>query len=355
VSYYCIEQPVLHTNWLLPHRPVDRARARPVFRRALTVGSGAVVVTAVTVVALVVMPWGDGGSSGAAAARAAADADQAAVDSGRPPLTPLQQEIQAATLATQWPADLDPGMGELADYGVKVWPSDCLRVDADMIEHCTSGSMDAPRRAVLMGDSYAAAWLPALRSGLDPALWSVVALSDGQCPNITAMTVLNGEPYSRCVRHRDWAIDYIVETRPQLVVLSNAWTATLLDQSVDRATAYGDGLADVVRRLQPSGAKIVLMGAPPGSANLQDCPTGLNGPDDCLQGPVDTFATQAATEQQVAAATGALAIDPEQWFCINGLCPTIVGSTPVYFDGRHITVEYAEKIGPEVVAAIGPP
>ncbi|MBJ7450666.1 MAG: acyltransferase, partial [Blastococcus sp.] len=53
VSYYCVEQPVLHTNWLLPHRPVDPARARPVFVRAGAVGLGAAAVAVLTVVAVV--------------------------------------------------------------------------------------------------------------------------------------------------------------------------------------------------------------------------------------------------------------------------------------------------------------
>ncbi len=353
VSYYCIEQPVLHTNWGLPHRPVDPARARPVFVRAGAVGLGAAAVAVLTVVAVVVAPWGDGGNARADAARAAADANDAAVDAGAPPLTPLQQEIQAATLATEWPADLQPAFDAMPTYGVEVWPSRCLRVDADGLDPCTFGAADAPKRAVLMGDSYAAAWVPALRSALVPSGWSVVGLSDGQCPNITALTVLNGETYTRCQRHRDWAIEHIVETRPDLVILTNAWTATLLDEGLDRRTAFRDGLTDVVRRLQPSGAKIVLLAAPPGSANLQECPTGINGPDDCLEGPVDTFATQVATEREVAAATGAVAIDPEPWFCIDGLCPAVVGSTAVYFDGRHITVEYAERIGAELVTALG--
>jgi hypothetical protein len=348
VSYYCIEQPVLHTNWLLPHRPIDRGRARPVLRRAGLVGLGAVVVAAATVVAVTVLPADDASGAAEAAARAAAEP-------GGPPLTPLQQDIQAATLMTEWPENLQPSLADLPEYGVSVWPADCLRVDLDMIEHCTSGDLASPRRAVLLGDSYATAWVPAFRAGLVESGWSVVALSYGQCPNITAMTVLNGKEYDGCVEHRDWAIDYIVETRPDLVVLSNAWTATLLDDSLDRPTAYGTGLTEVIQRLQPSGARIVSLSAPPGSANLQTCPTALNGPDDCLDGPVDNFRTQVATEAQVAAATGTTAIDPEQWFCIDGRCPAVIGSTPVYFDGRHITVEYAERIGPDVVASLGLP
>jgi len=308
-----------------------------------------------TVVAVVVVPWGDGGNARADAARVAAQANRDAVDAGRPPLTPLQQDIQTATLATEWPADLEPSFDDLPTYGVEVWPANCLRVDADMIDTCRFGPADAPRSAVLMGDSYSTAWVPAFRQALLPADWSVIALSDGQCPNITALTVLNGEPFTRCERHRDWAIEHIVETRPDLVVLTNAWTATLLDESLDRETAYRDGLTDVVRRLQPSGARIVLLAAPPGSANLQKCPTGINGPDDCLEGPVDTFATQVATERAVAAATGTEAMNPEPWFCIDGLCPSVIGRTPVYFDGRHVTVEYAERIGTDLVGALGLP
>ncbi|SDF24298.1 Peptidoglycan/LPS O-acetylase OafA/YrhL, contains acyltransferase and SGNH-hydrolase domains [Blastococcus aurantiacus] len=355
VSYYCIEQPVLHTNWLLPHRPVDPARARPVFVRAGAVGLVAAGVAAMTVVAVVVAPWGQGGNARADAARAAAQADEAALDAGGPPLTPLQQDIRAATLATEWPADLDPSLEELPAYGDEVWPAGCLVVDEKGLDECGFGDQDAERTAVVLGDSYGAAWVPALASGLVPRGWYVQALTMAGCGNVTAPTLLYGKPFTDCTEHREWAIERVLDTRPDLVVLSNAWTADFVDDSTDRATLYRDGLTEVVRRVQASGARIVILAGPPGSANLQECPTGINGPDDCLEGPVKSFATEVATEREVAAATGALAIDPEQWFCIDGLCPTFVAGTAVYTDGRHITVEYGERIGPEVVAAFGLP
>jgi hypothetical protein len=86
--------------------------------------------------------------------------------------------------------------------------------------------------------------------------------------------------------------------------------------------------------------------------SLQTCATPLNSPADCVRSPSDTFETQMAVEQQVADETGARAIDPEQWFCLQQRCPTIVGATPVYGDGVHMTAEYASLIAPEVVAAI---
>jgi peptidoglycan/LPS O-acetylase OafA/YrhL len=355
VSYYCIEQPVLHTNWLLGHRPVDRARARPVFVRAGAVGLCAAVVAALTVVTVVVAPWGDGGNARADAARAAAEADRDAVEAGRAPLTPLQQQIQEATLATEWPADLQPAFEAMPNYGWEVWPHLCLVVGEDRLDECGFGDPQAELSVAVLGDSYAGAWVPALRSGLVPHGWFVQALSMAGCANVTAPMLWNGEPFTDCTEHRDWAIEHILEMRPDVVVLSNAWNAVFVDDSADRRTQFRDGLTEVVRRIQPSGARIVLLSGPPGSANLQECPTGVNGPDDCLVEPVDTFATQVATEREVAAATGAEAIDPEQWFCINGLCPAVVDGKAVYFDGKHITMEYAEHIGPDVAAALAVP
>jgi peptidoglycan/LPS O-acetylase OafA/YrhL len=351
VSYYCVEQPVLHTNWLLPHRPVDRARARPVFRRALAVGSGSVVVVAATVVALVVMPQGDGGEARAAATRAVVEANADAVAHGRPPLTPLQVEIQAATFATEWPTDLKPRLEELADYLPNQWAQGCLRVTENNVADCRYGDPDAQNSAVLLGDSFAAAWLPGLRQKLARDGWSIQSLTFGLCPNITAPTLHTGNPYIACTEHREWAIDHIAKHPPDLVVLSHSWRAELR-QGADQDTTYREGLEAVVRQVQASGAKVVILGAPPGSESLLTCPTSFNGPADCLRGPADTFAAQMASEQEVAAATGARAINTEQWFCVDGRCPTLVGTTPVYADGLHLTAEYSERIGPDVVAAI---
>ncbi len=348
VSYYCIEQPVLHTNWLLPHRAVDADRARPVFVRARTVGLSAVGAAVVAVAAVVFVPWGNGADAQAQAARAAAD--RAAADD-LPPLTPLQQDIQEATLATEWPADLDPSLEELPGYLTEQWDSGCLLVGPSNVDDCRFGRPTATRSLALLGDSFAAAWLPALQQELVPAGWSVQTLTAGLCPNITELTLFDDQPYTACVEHRDWAIDHIVATRPDVVVLSHSWRAQL-QRGADRETLYQDGLRDVVRRVQASGAEVVVLGAPPGSASLQVCPTSLNGPDDCLRGPAATFDDQVASERLVAAATGARAIDPEQWFCLDDLCPTFVGSTAVYADGKHVTREYAERIAPDLVAAI---
>ncbi|MDT0276832.1 acyltransferase family protein [Blastococcus goldschmidtiae] len=352
VSFYCVEQPVLHTNWLLPsHRSVDAARARPVFVRARNVGLAAAAAALLGVGAVAVGPWSDSGNARAAAADAVAAANRTAAAQGMPSLTPLQQDIQAATLATEWPEDLEPGLDELPGYLSEQWGQGCLHVTEDNVGKCLYGDPDAEQSAVVLGDSFAAAWLPGLRQELVGKGWSVQSLTYGVCPNITAPTLYGGQTFTDCIEHRDWAIEHIVSRPPTLVVLSHSWRANLRP-GADVGATYRGGLEEVVRTVQASGAKVVILGAPPGADSLLTCPTSLNGPDDCLRGPADTFASQMASEQEVAAATGVRAIDPEQWFCSGGRCPTIVGRTPVYADGLHLTAEYSERIGPDVVAAI---
>ena len=239
----------------------------------------------------------------------------------------------------------------MPDYLTNQWAEGCLHIGEENVDTCRWGDPDAPLSMAVLGDSFAAAWVPALRDQFVPAGWSVQSLTRGLCPNITTLTFIEGEPYDACIEHRDWAIQRVLEDPPTVVLLSHAWRAQL-ERGADRRALYTDGLAQVVRRLQASGTQVVILGAPPGSESLQSCPTSLNGPDDCLRGPAGTFGPQIESEREVAAATGARAIDPEDWFCVDDRCPTFVGSTPVYGDGQHLTAEYARRIAPEVAAAI---
>ena len=173
----------------------------------------------------------------------------------------------------------------------------------------------------------------------------------GPCPNVLATTLLFDQPFTMCAEHREWALERIEQTLPDLVVLSNAYNAPLADDTADRATVWRDGLTTMVRRIQQTGARVVVLARPPGSANLQSC-AGVGAPADCAGSPGDDFREQVTNEAAVAAATGATAIDPQRWFCVDTICPAFVGRTPVYADGVHLTAEYARKIGPVLAAAV---
>ena len=112
----------------------------------------------------------------------------------------------------------------------------------------------------------------------------------------------------------------------------------------------------MVEQIQASGARVVVLGAPPETGNPQSRASGLSQPADCAEAPSRSYLASLATEAEVAGTTGATAVDPQRWFCVDDLCPAFVGRTPVFADGVHMTAEYSERIGGSVArGATGEP
>jgi hypothetical protein len=164
------------------------------------------------------------------------------------------------------------------------------------------------------------------------------------------------EPFHQCSAHKEWAIDQVQALRPDLVVLSSS--VTLVGNQVEepegdlRYARWQDGTAEVLRRLQPLAREVVVLGAPPRAGNVQECVTRLSDPGDCTEPVPDVWRAVRAAEQGAAQEAGASYVDPEPWFCQEGLCPAVVGSTPVYTDGRHLTAAYARRLAPHLAQAL---
>ncbi|SDM00900.1 Peptidoglycan/LPS O-acetylase OafA/YrhL, contains acyltransferase and SGNH-hydrolase domains [Geodermatophilus siccatus] len=358
ISFHVVEQPVLHSRWLLPRaqRRTRHPAAPGVFRRARAVAGGS-AATAIVLTAglLLVSPPGQLDARAVAAADAALRAEaeaRAAAEDGGTAEDPLTREIRAASVALTWPTDLSPSLDDLPDYLRTQWSEGCFDVRPDNVAECVYGDPAAPQRAVVLGDSIAGAWLPGIVSGLTPQGWSVQTLSMGRCPNVLEMTLVGGQPFTECSDHRQWALGWIAQNSPDLVVLSNAYDAELADPALDRTAVFRDGLTSMVRQIQASGARVVVLGAPPETGNLQSCANGLSEPADCAESPSRSYLASLSIEAEVAEATGATAVDPQRWFCVDDLCPPFVGGTPVFADGVHMTAEYSERIGGSVAEAL---
>jgi peptidoglycan/LPS O-acetylase OafA/YrhL len=355
VSYHAVEQPVMHSRWLLPggRTRARDPRAAAVFRRGRVVaGVAAALVVVVGSGLTLAFPPGRLDPQAVAAVDAALRAQAEDGGTGDVASDPLTRQIQLSTQAMSWPEDAVPALDQLPGYLEQQWSDGCFDVGAWNVSSCLFGEADAAHRAVVLGDSIAGAYLPGLTSALLPQGWSVQTLTMGQCPNIDAMTLYKKEPFQECADHREWALQHIAETRPELVVLSDTYDTELADATADKATVWREGLTSVVREAQQSGARVVLLTAPPAGANLQTCATTLSAPTDCVQSVPRRFTEQSAIEQQVAADTGATHVDPERWFCVDSRCPAVVGNTPVFADGLHMTAEYAERIGDQLAAAV---
>jgi hypothetical protein len=165
------------------------------------------------------------------------------------------------------------------------------------------------------------------------------------------------EPFHQCSAHKEWAIDQVKALRPELVLVSNS--LSLVGNQADepegdlRYARWQEGMTETLRRLTAVAGDVVVLGAPPRAGNVQECVTRVSDPGDCTEPVPEEWQSVRAAEQTAARQAGASYVDPEVWFCRDGQCPAVVGSTPVYTDGRHLTAAYARRLAPYLGEALG--
>ncbi|MEX2290113.1 MAG: acyltransferase family protein [Mycobacteriales bacterium] len=351
LCHHLVEEPVRRSSWLA-RRPAPRSLPKGSGRRAAVALSataallgGGFVLPAVALHRDAPMPQ--------AAPPAPADPDGSSADPDA-----LAERIRGSLAPASWPL-LDPSLERISLAGAPEWVTDrCDNVNSGNLERCRYGPVTASRTAALVGDSMAISWLPALRDALEPLGFRIHVLTRNQCPAPAVMFYRNRpeEPFTECAEHKDWVVEQVRTLQPELVVVANS--LTLVDKQVDepageaRYERWGDGMAVTLRTLSAEADRVVLLGAPPRSGNLQECVTRLSDPVDCTEPVPAQWRAVSAAEQQAAHRVGATYVDPEPWFCVDGRCPAVVGRTPVYTDGRHLTHAYARRLAPLIASAL---
>ncbi len=363
VSFHLLEDPIRRSRWLekpLPGQDRWISRNRQPLRQLGYLGiavHGA--VTLVVVAALTINPPGN-----VSTARSA-EAISAVPDAvGVPTVSDadsLGSSIDLALAMQEFP-ELTPSVNEL---GTETWighvnETGCADVSSKTIGQCITGTEGATRTAVVLGDSYAIAWMAGIRAALEPAGYSVQALTRGQCPaaNVT-VTKDGGESFPECGEHREWALRTINEKKPDLVILADA--DNTLDRLVSGSSeeagteAIRTGMSSTIAAIEGSGSRIVVLAPPPEGKNLQECVTNFGSPSDCTRGVSTRWQLFRDASKVAAETSGAEYIDTLQWFCSDaGDCPGFVDGIPVRTDTSHLTIAYSTFLGPHIAAAIIP-
>lgn len=364
LSYHFLEDPMRKSNWLEPKR---REKSRhQVGDNRLAYGAliGLTLATALV--------------SGAAIAKTAStELPQAAVV---PTLAVSPQKDQAVTATSQlagsiiaalnapaWP-ELSPSVDQLGPAAkAPEWVDDgCLAMETrslnDPVENaqrCIYGDAAATKTAIVMGDSIAISYVPAIRASLVPQGYKVQVFTMQQCPWVS-VEVLQGSkaPHPKCAPFREWALSEIRRMKPDMVLVSGNYSVFPVSEA--RATAleaeWAEGSAKSFVGM--AGAKrIVVLDPPPSGKPLTACATRVSAPVDCeskAEGLYDvlTRANRTAAESMPAKIEFP---NTKEWFCTaNRRCPSFTGTTPVYADGYHLTSKFSASLGPVLTEALDP-
>ncbi|MGO4186348.1 acyltransferase family protein [Pseudarthrobacter sp. TAF60_1] len=360
LSYYYLEEPIRHSNWLEPGKR-ERMTNHSMQGRLAIGGVIAMGIVTAIVVGVALSNTAPAPVSAVTAPRATPGATVAA------PATLADAHaatIQAALTTAAWPA-LSPSVDELGPQAkAPEWANDgCLGMDSKSMDdpvanadRCVYGNPDASRTAVVLGDSMAISYVPGIRAALEPKGYKVVVYTVQQCP-AESVTVLKGDksPHPRCDVFRNWALGSIRGMKPDLVIMTSNHGAPMADGATGAASSaeWAAGAKATFAALAGSATRTVMLTPPPGGKSLDACATRASKPSDCVTGTDrDDERTVAAIKVEAAAANVKL-IDATPWFCMSGNCPSFVGTTPVYADGGHLTAKYATALAPLLAEALG--
>jgi peptidoglycan/LPS O-acetylase OafA/YrhL/cellulose synthase/poly-beta-1,6-N-acetylglucosamine synthase-like glycosyltransferase len=262
----------------------------------------------------------------------------------------VQQALGKALSVTEAPRNLTPSI-QHASQDQPVSTKDGCHLDVLAVKQgpCIYGDPHGAHTIALYGDSHAQQWLPALDAEAKRLHWRVEALTKAAC-SIADWQVYNdqlGRAYNECMTWRQQAADRMVKDKPDMVVVSQS-DAVAGDQS---SSEWANATARTMAALRARGLPVVYMlDTPMPDQDVPECLAGNLGDVGACTTPLDKSRPWKdrlqAVEKAVKEQSGVTTVDPTDWLCTKGGCPTIVGNILVYRDDSHMTATYAKWLAP---------
>ncbi|WP_186322065.1 acyltransferase family protein [Curtobacterium pusillum] len=358
-SFHFVEEPVRRSRWLV-RRPGRRHRIPANTAVAITVSAMAVLSSGA---ALTV----DGRSSRASASEfansATAEPHDTADTGARAGRDESEQDaitalVEEANKATAWPDDLavnDPDAPDALPGAAGV----CGSAEWLDAEECTIGSPDAPKTAVLAGDSIAQAYTPALATLFGTGEWKLRMVSMYACPFVALELGDQPNRIDSCAERKKLEVQEVKRLKPDVLIIANTYIRNV-DRSGERPSVgeWSAALADQVSRTAGAAKRTFYLLPPPQTPDVRECYTPISKPKDCA-GRVSDTDWKAMARAQTAAlrAQKVSVIDSLPWFCTSGgSCPAFGGTAMMRNDSWHPSPTWTTILAPamrEAFAAAG--
>ena len=330
--------------------------------RSLALG-GAVTAVAVcvgiTLLQLVPVPVGGGAAVAAPKISIAsppsrvADPHAVAVEQA---FAQAQAAVSASANMTAVPSNLTPPLADAAGDKPEVFLNGCVRSWRDVGQgECATADTASTTTAVLVGDSHAGMWSPALEQVAEQRHWRLETLGKVTCPlpDLPITSPYLGREYTECEQWRREIIGRLQAEHPRLIVLGSGrrYGADFGFTSYD--PAWVDSLGRLVAQLRSTGATVLVLGPVPDPHSTVPTCLSEHLADASACSPERSVAVNdagIAAEKAAATASGGHSADLTPLFCTAQRCPVIVGNDLVYRDDNHLTIAYAKTLAPVIGA-----
>lgn len=225
---------------------------------------------------------------------------------------------------------------------------------SDRVNICRFGQADAAHTALLMGDSHAAQWFPAVAEAFDRPGWRLLVLVKGSCPmvNQSFFFALIGKEYTVCSSWREQALAQMAAIKPEVVLLSTDSTYGFTKLQ------WIDGTAKVLSVLSPAAGHIYVLRDTPHMpfdgphclaerAEHADLPDWLRLQHSCSVSSSDSHADQVS--QWLGQAADHFAnvsmLNMNALVCPDMTCSAEQEGIVVFRDSQHLTASFAASLG----------
>jgi hypothetical protein len=222
-----------------------------------------------------------------------------------------------------------------------------------VVPECVYGAPSSGTTVMLVGDSHAAQWLPALERLSRDRGWRLIGTTKSGCPVVNVSVWLRPQTraYRECQAWRERVLERAAQEHPAIVFVASTNDYQVLHGSGRRPVAevvavWRSGLAAALAQMHEVADEVVL---------LADTPRHRADPVECLVRHRDLDACRATRnrlvdeayaqlEIEAAVQASAKVITPADWLCPDDTCPLVMGNTLVYRDTDHLTARFASML-----------
>ncbi|MFT3662328.1 MAG: acyltransferase family protein [Gordonia sp. (in: high G+C Gram-positive bacteria)] len=205
---------------------------------------------------------------------------------------------------------------------------------------------EGAKKVIVVGDSHAQQWIPALIRLAADRDWAVTAYLYDACPFVTGPLTWDGRPYTECMQWNADVRERIVTDDPDLVVAG--FLTGVTDETPE---SLRQGFAPIVDAGIPLA---VIRDTPLPGFNVAECvSTHRDSPETCARLRTETADPQGRDQMAVARSMpGVTAIDLTDAICPGTRCAPVVGGVLVYRDTNHLSGTYAATLAPRLGAEL---
>jgi peptidoglycan/LPS O-acetylase OafA/YrhL len=226
------------------------------------------------------------------------------------------------------------------------------------VRFCAFGQEDAHHTVVLMGDSIAGQWFPAVAKVFDRPDWRLLVLTKSSCPMVDKPLFYAriGREYTECAQWRREAIRILTTMKPDLVLLSSVSSSPFTEQEwIEGTSAVLASLVVGVPRvgiLQPT--PILPFNGPACLARADWRSRHLYGGGDCGAAPDDPkwLSVRSALATSAARFPSVRVLDLTAAICPGHRCVPQRDGMVVYRDEQHLTATFAASLSGELATAL---